>query len=163
MKLGQQRAFRPLYIEQSWDLDRCYQCLTHSQRWATQLIIKNKSGALVTQLLRQHKALGWAGLHCHKALKVWSLIFKFGRNNKKGLTDENNWSCAKITSPLMGVGLLRTKAMWSLDSGSRSLSTLELNTKRNKRLSASIKHHSNFDNFFKRVGDILFFMLKYTP
>ena len=149
MMLGQQRAFRPLYIKQSWDLDRCYQCLTHSQRWATQLVIKNKSGALVTQLLRQHKALGWAGLHCHKALKVWSLIFKFGRNNKKGLTDENNWSCEKITSPLMGVGLLRTKAMWSLDSGSRSLSTLELNTKRNRRLSPSIKHHSNFDIFLK--------------
>ena len=63
----------------------------------------------------------------------------------------------------MGVGLIRTKAIRSLDSGSRSLSTLELNTKRNKRLSASIKHHSNFDKFFKRVGDILFFMLKYTP
>ena len=45
----------PLYIAQSGDLDRCYRCLTHwlthSQRKdrATQLLIKYKSGALVTQ------------------------------------------------------------------------------------------------------------------
>ena len=77
----------------------------------------------------------------------WFLIL--AATIKKGLTDENNWSCEKITSPLMGVGLLRTKAMWSLDSGSRSLSALKLNTKRNKRLLASIKYHSNFDNLFK--------------
>ena len=43
----------PLYIAQSGDLDRCYRCLTD---WlttlkdrATQLLIKYKSGALVTQ------------------------------------------------------------------------------------------------------------------
>ena len=43
----------PLYIAQSGDLDRCYRCLTHSQTLkdiATQLLIKYKSGALVTQL-----------------------------------------------------------------------------------------------------------------
>ena len=42
----------PLYIAQSGDLDRCYRCLTDSQRKdrATQLLIKYKSGALVTQL-----------------------------------------------------------------------------------------------------------------
>ena len=45
----------PLYIAQSGDLDRCYRCLTdsltHSQMKdrATQLLIKFKSGALVTQ------------------------------------------------------------------------------------------------------------------
>ena len=45
----------PLYIAQSGDLDRCYRCLTdsltHSQMKdrATQLLIKYKSGALVTQ------------------------------------------------------------------------------------------------------------------
>ena len=42
----------PLYIAQSGDLDRCYRCLTHSQTLkdsATQLLIKYKSGALVTQ------------------------------------------------------------------------------------------------------------------
>ena len=42
----------PLYIEQSGDVDRCYRCLTDSQTLkdkATQLLIKYKSGALVTQ------------------------------------------------------------------------------------------------------------------
>ena len=43
----------PLYIEQSGDLKRCQRCLTHSQTTlkdsATQLLIKYKSGALVTQ------------------------------------------------------------------------------------------------------------------
>ena len=46
----------PLYIAKSGDLDRCYRCLTHSlTHWqtlkdsATQLLTKNKSGALVTQ------------------------------------------------------------------------------------------------------------------
>ena len=46
----------PLYIAQSGDLDRCHGCLTdgltHSQTLkdsATQLLIKYKSGALVTQ------------------------------------------------------------------------------------------------------------------
>ena len=42
----------PLYIAQSGDLDRCHRCLTHSLTWkdsATLLLIKYKSGALVTQ------------------------------------------------------------------------------------------------------------------
>ena len=46
----------PLYIAQSGDLDRCYRCLTD---WlttlkdrATQLLIKYKSGALVTQSVK---------------------------------------------------------------------------------------------------------------
>ena len=43
----------PLYIAKSWDLDRCYRCLTDWQTTlkdrATQLLIKYKSGALVTQ------------------------------------------------------------------------------------------------------------------
>ena len=42
----------PLYIEQSGDVDRCYRCLTDSQTLkdrATQLLIKYKSGVLVTQ------------------------------------------------------------------------------------------------------------------
>ena len=42
----------PLYIAQSGDLDRCHGCLTDSQTLkdsATQLLIKHKSGALVTQ------------------------------------------------------------------------------------------------------------------
>ena len=45
----------PLYIAKSGDLDRCYRCLTHSltkvKDRATQLLIKYKSGALVTQLV----------------------------------------------------------------------------------------------------------------
>ena len=42
----------PLYIAQSGNLDRCYRCLTDSQRKdsATQLLIKYKSGALLTQI-----------------------------------------------------------------------------------------------------------------
>ena len=43
----------PLYIAKSGDLDRCYRCLTDWQTTlkdrATQLLIKYKSGALVTQ------------------------------------------------------------------------------------------------------------------
>ena len=42
----------PLYIAQSGDLDRCYRCLTDSltlKDRATQLLVKYKSGALVTQ------------------------------------------------------------------------------------------------------------------
>ena len=43
----------PLCIAQSGDLDRCYRCLTHLlttlKDRATQLLIKYKSGALVTQ------------------------------------------------------------------------------------------------------------------
>ena len=42
----------PLYFAQSGDLDRCHRCPTDSLRKdrATQLLIKYKSGALVTQL-----------------------------------------------------------------------------------------------------------------
>ena len=49
----------PLYIAKSGDLDRCYRCLTdsltHSQTKdrATQLLIKYKSGALVTQIVEE--------------------------------------------------------------------------------------------------------------
>ena len=41
----------PLYIAKSGDLEGCHACLTDSQRKdrATQLLIKYKSGALVTQ------------------------------------------------------------------------------------------------------------------
>ena len=43
----------PLYIVQSGDLGRCHACLTHSlttlKDSATQLLIKFKTGALVTQ------------------------------------------------------------------------------------------------------------------
>ena len=42
----------PLYTAQGGDLDRCYRCLTDGQTLkdrATQLHIKYKSGALVTQ------------------------------------------------------------------------------------------------------------------
>ena len=50
----------PLYIAKSEDLDRCYRCLTDSlthslttlKDRATQLLIKYKSGALVTQSKR---------------------------------------------------------------------------------------------------------------
>ena len=49
----------PLYIAQSGDLDRCYRCLTDSQRKdrATQLLIKYKSGALVTQYPKSLKEI----------------------------------------------------------------------------------------------------------
>ena len=53
----------PLYIAKSGDLDRCYRCLTdsltHSQRKdsATQLLIKYKSGALVTQYRGKEKEI----------------------------------------------------------------------------------------------------------
>ena len=42
----------PLYIAQSGDLERCHGCLTDGQTLkdrATQLLLKYKSGALVTQ------------------------------------------------------------------------------------------------------------------
>ena len=52
----------PLYIAKSGDLDRCYRCLTDSlttlKDRATQLLIKYKNGALVTQsLVVQHSEL----------------------------------------------------------------------------------------------------------
>ena len=54
----------PLYIEQSGDLDRCHRCLTdsltHSQTLkdsATQLLIKYKSGALVTKSFARFQEL----------------------------------------------------------------------------------------------------------
>ena len=68
MILGQLRAFMPLYTK--WRSGQVLP-MPYSQTLkdrATQLLTKNKSGALVTQLLRQYKALGWVGLHCHKAV-----------------------------------------------------------------------------------------------
>ena len=51
----------PLYIAQSGDLDRCHGCLTHShlKDRATQLLIKYKSGALVTQLMHTYLTVPW--------------------------------------------------------------------------------------------------------
>ena len=70
MILGQWRAFMPLYIEQSGDLERCQRCLTHSQTTlkdsATQLLIKYKSGALVTQYK--------LGTHTHTLCPKYSRI-----------------------------------------------------------------------------------------
>ena len=68
----------PLYIEQSGDLDRCHRWLTHSQTLkdrATQLFIKYKSGAFVTQ--QQFFGLfGWmfksTGHPISKNLTDWS-------------------------------------------------------------------------------------------
>ena len=68
----------PLYIEQIGDLDWCHGCLTHSQTLkdrATQLLIKNKSGALVMQ--KQFFGLfGWmfksTGHPISKNLTDWS-------------------------------------------------------------------------------------------
>ena len=52
----------PLYIAKSGDLDRCYRCLTDSLTTlndrATQLLIKYKSGALVTQYTHTRKYCG---------------------------------------------------------------------------------------------------------
>ena len=48
----------PLYIAQSGNLDRCYRCLTDGQTLkdrATQLLIKYKSGALLTQQVTSNK------------------------------------------------------------------------------------------------------------
>ena len=49
----------PLYIAQRGDLDRCYRCLTDRQTLkdrATQLLLKFKSGALVTQFAKDIRA-----------------------------------------------------------------------------------------------------------
>ena len=50
----------PLHIAKSGDLEGCHACLTDSQRKdrATQLLIKYKSGALVTQLLMDRCSCG---------------------------------------------------------------------------------------------------------
>ena len=46
----------PLYITQSGDLVECHGCLTQTLKdRATQLLIKYKSGALVTQLQKDSK------------------------------------------------------------------------------------------------------------
>ena len=51
----------PLYIEQNGDLDRCHGSLTHSlthsktlKDRATQLLIKYKCAALITQFLHKY-------------------------------------------------------------------------------------------------------------
>ena len=84
MLRGQLRAFMTLYIEQSGDLDRCYQCLTHSlttlKDRATQLLIKYKSGALVTQkqlILPFHPGLPWLAADKVVALNVPVRDFSF--------------------------------------------------------------------------------------
>ena len=51
----------PLYIAQRGDLGRCYRCLTDGQTLkdrATQLLIKYKSGTLVTQKKLQNITFG---------------------------------------------------------------------------------------------------------
>ena len=56
----------PLYIAQSGDLDRCHRCLTDRlttlKDRATQLLIKCKSGALVTQLTGKKSYGYWPAL-----------------------------------------------------------------------------------------------------
>ena len=51
----QKRAFMPLYIEPSRDLDRCHGCLTHSlttlKDRATQLLIKYKSRNVICSII----------------------------------------------------------------------------------------------------------------
>ena len=53
----------PLYIAKSGDLDRCYRCLTDRlttlKDRATQLLIKYKSGALVTQIEAVRQSSRW--------------------------------------------------------------------------------------------------------
>ena len=56
----------PLYIAKSGDLDRCHRCLTDSltlKDGATQLLIKYKIGALVTQLVCTGSYCNYLVLH----------------------------------------------------------------------------------------------------
>ena len=60
----------PLYVEQRGDLDRCHACLTDRLTTlndrATQLLIKYKSGALVTQLEKRGNKLEKRGNELEK-------------------------------------------------------------------------------------------------
>ena len=76
----------PLYIAKSGDLDRCYRCLTDSltdsqmKDRATQLLIKYKSGALVTQY---HVCYN---LHCKLISRATKLVIdKFKRQLRASL------------------------------------------------------------------------------
>ena len=56
----------PLYIAQSGDLEGCHACLTdsHLKDRATQLLIKYKSGALVTQFYTQFAVCKCVHFYC---------------------------------------------------------------------------------------------------
>ena len=76
----------PLYIAQSGDLERCHGCLTDRQTLkdrATQLHIKYKSGALVTQKLH---------LYSYKKTQIPILIF----NNILIIETLVSWETPKI-------------------------------------------------------------------
>ena len=68
----------PLYIAQSGDLEGCNACLTDGQTLkdrATQLFIKYKSGALVTQFLqlgiiKLNLSYDQTNLICHQTVKI---------------------------------------------------------------------------------------------
>ena len=114
----------PFYIAQSGDLDRCYRCLTHSQRKdrATQLLIKYKSGALVTQYsatqlvqslkfrlshkiivikhltypyLAEHTSVVWAAVVviAKKSRKTWA---KFVERNWRLDEESDYWGAKKL-------------------------------------------------------------------
>ena len=68
----------PLYIEQSGDLDRCYRCLTNSlthgqtlKDRATELLIKCKSGALVTQFKSFHVGVPLESEQFWRMMSAW--------------------------------------------------------------------------------------------
>ena len=74
----------PLYIAKKGDLDRCHRCLTdslthsHLKDRATQLLIKYKSGALVTQLLKTPNNC-YSCDHGNPSSFIWSIVGLGGR------------------------------------------------------------------------------------
>ena len=69
----------PLYIAQSGDLDRCYRCLTDRQTTlkdrATQLLIKYKSGALVTQFEEKKTSQGISLIQGGVTSHGWQMVY----------------------------------------------------------------------------------------
>ena len=91
----------PLYIAKSGDLDRCYRCLTDSlthslttlKDSATQLLIKYKSGALVTQILMEEVRVDIESSVCMHA------IFKAINTYLWRILENTNMSAVKAIAP----------------------------------------------------------------
>ena len=104
----------PLYIAKSGDLEGCHACLTDSQRKdrATQLLIKYKSGALVTQIMFGHQSpvprnntasyqFPLRKLYNLRSLSWWNLFFWASFLNMD-VCDHWIWSLVQIDANFIG-------------------------------------------------------------
>ena len=86
MILGQERAFMPLYIAQSGDLDRCFRCLTHwLTHWQTLKDRATQYSVLSTQFSPFSLAMeGTATVNKHQSTNVYHLQEVKRKRNGRG-------------------------------------------------------------------------------